>query len=72
MSNTIPTETAAAYKEFRKVSKVVEGATTKGGYIYGIGFLNGKGDHMKAFPKAAEKCLEDIMYIKGAMYPIWI
>ena len=38
--NTITTEAAAAYKEARTVSKVVEGAATKAEYIDGIGFLN--------------------------------
>ena len=64
MSNVIPTETAAEYKEARMVSNVVEGATTKSGYLNGIGFLNGKGDPMTAFPKGAEKSPEDIMYLK--------
>ena len=40
LSNSIPTETAAAYEEARTVSKVVEGAATKAEYIDGIGFLN--------------------------------
>ena len=55
VSNTIPTETAAAYKEARMVSKVVEGSATKLKYIDGIGFLKGKGNTMTAFPKAVEK-----------------
>ena len=64
MSNTIPTETAAAYEEARTVSKVVEGATTKAEYLDGIGCLNGRVNPMTAFPKAAEKRPEDITYLK--------
>ena len=29
-----------------------------------LDFFNGKGNHIKSFPMAAEKCPEDIMYIK--------
>ena len=64
ISNAIPTETVAAYKEARTVSKVVEGAATKSEYLDGIGFLNGKGNPMTAFPKATEKHPEDIVYLK--------
>ena len=52
MYNAIPNETASAYGESRKVSKVVEGIDTKEEYIDGIGFLNGKGNPMKQFTKA--------------------
>ena len=64
MYNTIPTETAVAHEEERKVSKVVEGAATKSEYLDGIGFLNGKGDHMTEFTKAVKKRMENIMYLK--------
>ena len=64
MSNAIPNETAAAYEEVKKVSKVVEGATMKAGYLDIIGLLNRKGNHMTAFTKVAEKRPEDIMYLK--------
>ena len=57
MSNAICTETSAAYEEARTVSKVVEGAATKADYLDGIGFINGKGNPMTSFPKAAEKRL---------------
>ena len=36
----------------------------KAEYIDGIGFLNGKGNPMKEFPKATEKRPEDMMYLK--------
>ena len=55
MSNSIPTETTAAYEEARTVSKVVEGSTTKAGYLDGIVFLNVKGNPITAFPKSVEK-----------------
>ena len=57
MSNSIPTEMVAAYEEARKVSKVVEGTSTKAEYLDDIGFMDGKGNLMKAFTKAAEKLL---------------
>ena len=63
--NTITTEAAAAYKEARTVSKVVEGAATKADYLDGIRFINGKGIPMTDFPKAAENRREDIMYLKA-------
>ena len=64
MSNAIPTETSESCKEARTVSKVVEGTATKAEYLDGIRFMNGKGNPMTAFPKAAEKLREDIMYLK--------
>ena len=64
MSNNIPTETSVAYKEAKTFSKVVEGAARKEGYLDGIGFMNGKGNTITEFPKAAEKRPECIMYLK--------
>ena len=55
ISNNIPTEVAVAYKEARTASKVVEGAATKADYLYGIIFLNVKGNSMTDFPKAEEE-----------------
>ena len=55
MSNTILNETAAAHNKARTVSKVVEGSTTKAGYLDGIVFLNVKGNPITAFPKSVEK-----------------
>ena len=46
------------------VSKVVEGAATKAGYLDGTVFLNGKVNPIMAFTKATEKLPEDIIYIK--------
>ena len=57
MSNDIFTETIAEYEEARKASKVVEGTSTKAEYLDDIGFMDGKGNLMKAFTKAAEKLL---------------
>ena len=57
MSNTIPTETAAAYEEARKVPKFVEGDATKAEYLDGIGFMNRKGNPMTEFPKVTDKRL---------------
>ena len=42
----------------------MEGAATNAEYLDGIGFLNGKGNPMKAFTKAADNFLEDIIYLK--------
>ena len=64
VSNTIPNKTSASYEESRKVSIFVEGSSKKAEYIDGIGFFNGKGYHIKAFPKAVEKRQEYIIYLK--------
>ena len=64
MSNAIHTETAAAYEESRTISKVVEGNAAKAEYLDGIGFINRKGNPMKAFLKASDNPPEDIMYLK--------